>query len=38
MPPQDTVSTIADAAPESQVDRRLLIDGRLVTADKGASA
>jgi len=34
MPAQDTVSTIADAAPESRVDRRLLIDGRLVTADK----
>jgi acyl-CoA reductase-like NAD-dependent aldehyde dehydrogenase len=29
----DTV-TIADAAPQAQVDRRLLIDGRLVTADK----
>jgi aldehyde dehydrogenase (NAD+) len=34
MPSQDTVSTIADAAPQAQVDRRLLIDGRLVTADK----
>jgi aldehyde dehydrogenase (NAD+) len=34
MPSQDTVSIIADAAPESQVDRRLLIDGRLVIADK----
>ena len=38
MPVQDTAQTtagtIADAAPESQVDRRLLIDGRLVTADK----
>ncbi|OBK47572.1 aldehyde dehydrogenase family protein [Mycobacterium sp. 1081908.1] len=38
MPVQDTAETtaktIADAAPESQVDRRLLIDGRLVTADK----
>ncbi|HUH70900.1 MAG TPA: aldehyde dehydrogenase family protein [Mycobacterium sp.] len=34
MSSQDTVSTIANAAPESQVDRRLLIDGRLVTADK----
>ena len=34
MPAQDTVSTIADAAPESRVDRRLLIDGRLVTVDK----
>lgn len=31
---QDTVSTSADAAPESQVDRRLLIDGRLVAADQ----
>ena len=38
MPAQDTAettaNTIADAAPDSQVDRRLLIDGRLVTADK----
>jgi hypothetical protein len=34
MPSQDMVSIIADAAPESQVARRLLIDGRLVTADK----
>ncbi len=34
MPAQDTVSTIADTAPESQVDRRLLIGGRLITADK----
>src|SRR5271157_5968614 len=38
MPAQDTAETtaetIADAAPESHVDRRLLIDGRLVTADK----
>ncbi|MGB8389556.1 aldehyde dehydrogenase family protein [Mycobacterium sp.] len=34
MPSQDTVSTIADAAPGSRVDRRLLIDGRLVTVDK----
>jgi acyl-CoA reductase-like NAD-dependent aldehyde dehydrogenase len=38
MPAQDTAETtaetIADAAPEPQVDRRLLIDGRLVTADK----
>jgi acyl-CoA reductase-like NAD-dependent aldehyde dehydrogenase len=38
MPVQDTAETtaktIADAAPESQVDRRLLIDGRLVTVDK----
>lgn len=41
MPVQDTAEsalgttpvTTADAAPESQVDRRLLIDGRLVTAD-----
>jgi aldehyde dehydrogenase (NAD+) len=37
MPVQDTAETtaetIADAAPESQVDRRLLIDGRLVTTD-----
>ncbi len=32
MPVQDTAETTA--APESQVDRRLLIDGRLVTADK----
>src|SRR6516162_4951537 len=31
---ETTAGTIADAAPESQVDRRLLIDGRLVTADK----
>jgi aldehyde dehydrogenase (NAD+) len=31
---QDTAETIADAAPESQVDRRLLIDGRLITADR----
>ncbi|OMC17292.1 aldehyde dehydrogenase family protein [Mycobacterium sp. SP-6446] len=34
MAAQDTVSTSADAAPESQVDRRLLIDGRLVAADQ----
>ncbi|MGO9384431.1 MAG: hypothetical protein ACLP4W_20670 [Mycobacterium sp.] len=34
MPAQDTAETIADAAPASQVDRRLLIDGRLVTADQ----
>ncbi|WP_156670067.1 hypothetical protein [Mycobacterium sp. E3305] len=37
MPAQDTAelaATIADAAPESQVDRRLLIGGRLVTADR----
>jgi aldehyde dehydrogenase (NAD+) len=41
MPAQDTASTIADtrstsaeAGPGSHVDRRLLIDGRLVTADK----
>jgi hypothetical protein len=34
MPAQDTVSIIADAAPDLQVDRRMLIDGRLVTADK----
>jgi aldehyde dehydrogenase (NAD+) len=34
MPAQDTVSIIADTAREPQVDRRLLIDGRLVTADK----
>ena len=34
MPSQVTVSTIADAAPEAKVDRRLLIDGRLVTAVK----
>ncbi|MGE2815810.1 aldehyde dehydrogenase family protein [Mycobacterium heidelbergense] len=34
MPAQDTVSTSADAPPESQVDRRLLIDGRLVAADQ----
>src|ERR1700731_802336 len=38
MPVQDTAETtaktIADAAPESQVDRLLLIDGRLVTVDK----
>jgi aldehyde dehydrogenase (NAD+) len=34
MPAQDTTAkTIADAAPEPHVDRRLLIDGRLVTAD-----
>lgn len=31
MSPLDTASTIADAAPESQVKRRLLIDGQLVT-------
>jgi hypothetical protein len=31
MPSQDTVSIIADAAPEPAVDRRLLIDGQLVT-------
>ena len=34
MPAQDTAPTIADAAPETQVDRRLLIDGRLVTTGK----
>lgn len=38
MPAQDTAETTAgataDAAPEPQVDRRLLIDGRLVTAAK----
>jgi len=36
MPAQDTADglVVADAAPESWVDRRLLIDGRLVTADK----
>ncbi|OMC56739.1 aldehyde dehydrogenase [Mycobacterium sp. IS-836] len=34
MAAQDTVSTSADAALESQVDRRLLIDGRLVAADQ----
>jgi len=38
MPGQDTAettaTTIADAAPESRVDRRLLIDGRLVPADR----
>src|SRR5437588_4800019 len=34
MPAQDTAPTIADAAPGSRVDRRLLVDGRLVTADK----
>ncbi|EFG75535.1 aldehyde dehydrogenase (NAD) family protein [Mycobacterium parascrofulaceum ATCC BAA-614] len=41
MPAQDTAepaagatATIADAAPESHADRRLLIGGRLVTADK----
>jgi aldehyde dehydrogenase (NAD+) len=38
MPVEDTAgttaTTIADAAPESQVDRRLLIDGRLVTSDR----
>jgi hypothetical protein len=41
MPAQDTAEpatgttvTIADAAPESHVDRRLLIDGRLVSADR----
>lgn len=38
MPVQDTAETtartVADAAPGSRVDRRLLIDGRLVTADK----
>lgn len=38
MPAQDTAETtartVADAAPGSRVDRRLLIDGRLVTADK----
>jgi aldehyde dehydrogenase (NAD+) len=32
LPAQDTAPTIA--APETQVDRRLLIDGRLVTAGK----
>ncbi len=31
---ETTAETIADAAPESQVDRRLLIDGRLATADR----
>ena len=37
MPAQDTagtIGTIADAPSGSQVDRRLLIDGRLVTTDK----
>jgi aldehyde dehydrogenase (NAD+) len=34
LPAQDTAPTIADAAPETRVDRRLLIDGRLVTAGK----
>jgi aldehyde dehydrogenase (NAD+) len=34
MPAQDTAPTMADAAPESQPDRRLLIDGRLVNANK----
>jgi aldehyde dehydrogenase (NAD+) len=34
LPAQDTAPTIADAAPETQVDRRLLIDGRLVTTGK----
>ena len=29
-----TAETIPDAAPESQLDRRLLIDGRLVRAGK----
>ncbi|HUO38351.1 MAG TPA: aldehyde dehydrogenase family protein [Mycobacterium sp.] len=29
-----TVGRLADAAPESEVDRRLLIDGRLVAADR----
>ena len=33
MPAQDT-AWVTDAAPESRVDRRLLIDGRLVTAAK----
>jgi aldehyde dehydrogenase (NAD+) len=33
MPAQDTAETIAVAAPESGVDRQLLIDGRLVTTD-----
>ena len=31
---ETTAETIADAAPESQVDRQLLIDGRLITADR----
>jgi acyl-CoA reductase-like NAD-dependent aldehyde dehydrogenase len=31
--PADTAERTADATPESQVDRRLLVDGRLVTAD-----
>jgi aldehyde dehydrogenase (NAD+) len=34
LPAQETAPTIADAPPETQVDRRLLIDGRLVTAGK----
>ncbi|MDR3658668.1 MAG: aldehyde dehydrogenase family protein [Mycobacterium sp.] len=34
MPVQDTAEATADAAPESRTDRRLLIDGRLVTNDK----
>jgi aldehyde dehydrogenase (NAD+) len=34
MSSQDTVSVIADAASELKVDRRLLIDGRLVTTRK----
>jgi aldehyde dehydrogenase (NAD+) len=34
LPAQDTAPTIADAAPETQVDRRLMIDGRLVTTGK----
>jgi acyl-CoA reductase-like NAD-dependent aldehyde dehydrogenase len=34
MPAQDTAYIIADAVPESSVDRRLLIDGRLVTTGK----
>ena len=31
---ETTAETIADAAPETHVDRRLPIDGLLVTADK----
>ncbi|MGO9252108.1 MAG: aldehyde dehydrogenase family protein [Mycobacterium sp.] len=34
MPAQDTAEAIPDAAPESRADRRLLVDGRLVTTDK----
>jgi aldehyde dehydrogenase (NAD+) len=34
MPAQDTADSIADAAAASPVDRRLLIDGRLVSTEK----